>query len=132
MKTGHYRPHLLLSLNFLNNFGRKFNKFSESFYFFEKSSDLVELYLFLYPEYHFRFKNRVILTAILTRKLHPFLFFFIGTIKDCLKKYFTLEIRVFINIFWKMSAKTIGNSYFYLKNDLFWVHKWAIVNDAHF
>ena len=31
-----------------------------------------------------------------------------------------------------MSAKTIGNSYFYLKNDLFWVHKWAIVNEAHF
>ena len=32
---------------FFYDIGKKFNKFSESLYFFEKSSDLVELYLFL-------------------------------------------------------------------------------------
>ena len=35
---------------FFYDIGRKFNKFSESPYFFEKSSDLVELHLFLYLE----------------------------------------------------------------------------------
>ena len=51
MKRGHYGPHLYTSkFESFYDIGRKFNKFSESPYFFEKSSDLVELYLFLYLE----------------------------------------------------------------------------------
>ena len=65
-------------------------------------------------------------------KTAPIFFFllFIEIIKDCLK-HFTWEICVSMNISQTKSVKTIRNSCFYHKNGLFWVWKWAIMNQTH-
>ena len=110
-KMGHYGPHLLLSLNFLMILAENLIDFLKVFIFFKNhqiwlsctclcivsnisDSKIGTFWPQFWPENHTSF------------------FLFIETIKDCLKNYFTPEIWVFIKIFWKKFAKTIGNSFF--------------------
>ena len=100
------------SKNFLNNF-----KLLYFFHIFNrKFQNVSEKHLF----FHFLLQFS---TPILPRKPHPILFLLLKSSKIAGNIYFIWEICVFMTMSWRKCYKTIRNSYFWLKNDLYSVQK---------
>ena len=57
MKMSHYGPRPFLSSKFFYDIAIKFNKLSETLYFFEKLLDLIELFFFFVPQVTFQIQK---------------------------------------------------------------------------